>query len=131
MKKIFLLLSISISVLAASAQTPINRNENFQSKNLQVASPVNVTDGFIDNLTVYPNPVMDVLKVTFKSSRKSVVVISLFNNIGKQVYNQESGVETGNNIVSIDIRSKSIEPGVHFIKLFSEGQTITRKLIVK
>jgi hypothetical protein len=131
MKKIFLLLSISISVLAASAQTPINRNENFQPKNLQGASSINATDGFIDNLTVYPNPVVDVLKVTFKSNRKSVVVISLFNNIGKQVLKQETDIEPGNNIISIDLRSKSIEPGVHFIKLFSEGQTITRKLIVK
>lgn len=131
MKKIFLLLIIFISVLASSAQTPINRNENFQSKNVQLASSVDLTDGFIDNLTVYPNPVIDVLKVSFKSGRKSIVAISLFNNIGKQVYNQESVVETGNNIISIDIRSKAIEPGIYFIKFVAEKDVFTRKLVVK
>jgi hypothetical protein len=131
MKKIFLLFTIFISALAASAQTSISGNENSQAKNSQIASAQIASDGIIDNLTVYPNPVVDVLKITFKSSRKSMVVISLFNNIGKQVYSEESEVETGNNIVSIDIRSKAIEPGIYFVKCVAEKDVFTRKLIVK
>jgi len=59
--------------------------------------------------------------------RKSGSILCLWLSI----YSQESGVEPGNNTISIDIRSKSIEPGVYFIQLFDENQTITRKLIVK
>lgn len=97
----------------------------------QLVSDAVSTDGVIENITVYPNPVVDELKISFRCSQRSSAVVSLFNNIGKPVYRQESEVEAGNNIISIDIRSKSIEPGVYFVQLVSEGQTITRKLIVK
>jgi hypothetical protein len=131
MKKILLLLILSISIFTATAQFSKNGIDNQQVKSSQLASNASSTNGSIENITVYPNPVVDELKISFKSSGRSVAVVSLFNNIGKQVYRQESGVEPGHNIISIDIRSKSIEPGVYFIQLFDENQTITRKLIVK
>jgi len=132
MKKILLLLIITISIFSASAQSSKNRTDNLQLKTAsQLTSNIASSYGFIDNITVYPNPVVDELKIAFKSSQRSLAVVSFFNNIGKPVFKQESDVEPGNNIVSIDIRSKSIEPGVYFIQLVCEGQTITRKLIVK
>src|SRR5665811_2284025 len=112
MKKILLLSIILISVFAARSQTSRNGTDNLQFKNQQ-ASSVYSTDDFIENITVYPNPVIDMLKVTFKSSRKSFAVITIFNNIGKQVISQEYPVEQGNNIISVDIRSKAIEPGIY------------------
>ena len=131
MKKIFLLLIISFSILSATAQYAGSRADNMQVKTSPLASNVVLKDGTIDNITVYPNPVVNELKISFKSSQRSFAEVSLFNNIGKQVFKQETNVEPGNNIISIDIRSKSIEPGVYFIQLFAENQTITRKLIVK
>jgi hypothetical protein len=131
MKKIFLLLAISISILSATAQSLRNKSDNQQVKSSQLASNVASTDGLIENITVYPNPVVDELKISFRISHRSTAKVSLFNNIGKQIYTQETDVEFGNNIISIDIRSKSIEPGVYFIQIVSENQTITRKLIVK
>jgi len=131
MKKILLLLIISISIFSAKAHS-FSYNvdkQNFIASNF--ASIVEYSDGIIDNIAVYPNPVVDELRISFKSSQRSVAVVSLFNNIGKQVYTQEYEVEHGNNIISIDIRSKSIEPGVYFVQLVSEGQAVTRKLIVK
>ena len=102
-----------------------------QVKTMQLASNMASSDGIIENITVYPNPVVDELKVSFRSSQRSLAKVSLFNNIGKQVFKQEEDVQPGNNIISIDIRSRSIEPGVYFIQIFAENQTITRKLIVK
>jgi len=131
MKKIFLLLIISFSILSATAQSAGSRADNMQVKTSPLASNVVLKDGTIDNITVYPNPVVNELKISFKSSQRSFAEVSLFNNIGKQVFKQETNVEPGNNIISIDIRSKAIEPGVYFIQLFSENQTVTRKLIVK
>lgn len=131
MKKIFLLLIISFSILSATAQYAGSRADNMQVKTSPLASNVVLKDGTIDNITVYPNPVVNELKISFKSSQRSLAEVSLFNNIGKQVFKQETNVEPGNNIISIDIRSKAIEPGVYFIQLFAENRTITRKLIVK
>ena len=131
MKKILLLLIISISIFSSTAQSSGNKAENMNVKSSLLASELMSSDGVIDNITVYPNPVVDELKISFKSSRKSLAVVSLFNNIGKLVFKQASEIETGSNEISIDIRSKSIEPGIYFIQLFDENQTITRKLIVK
>lgn len=131
MKKILLLLVISISIFSSTAFSSVSREDKFQVKTLQFASDAVSTDGVIANITVYPNPVVEELKIAFKSGQRSIVVVSLFSNIGKQVYKQEADVEPGNNIITIDIRSKSIDPGVYFIQIFAENQTITRKLIVK
>ncbi len=130
MKKILLLLVVTISIFDATAQSFKNRADNLQLKPAQLTSNVS-TEGFIENITVYPNPVVDELKIAFKCSQRSLAVVSFFNNIGKPVFRQESEVEPGNNIISIDLRSKSIEPGVYFVQFVSDGQTITRKLIVK
>lgn len=131
MKKIFLLLTILASVFAASAQFPRNGNDNLPTKTSQIISNVTTTDGFIESITVYPNPVFDVLKVTFKSNRNGKAVISLFNNIGKQAYSQDSEVEPGNNFISIDVKSKGIEPGIYFVQIKIGKEIATRKLIVK
>ena len=131
MKKILLLLAISLAIFSATAQSSRNRGDNLLLKNSMIALNVVPTDIIIDNVTVYPNPVVDELKIAFKSNQRSQAFVTLFNNIGKPVLKQESDTETGNNIISIDLRSKAIEPGVYFVQLFSENQTITRKLIVK
>lgn len=131
MKKILLLLVISVSICSATAHRSKivfeNMNRNITAIDVEMFS----TDGNIENITVYPNPVVDELRISFKSSQAGKAGIALFNNIGKLVYKQDSDVVPGNNLISIDIRSKSIEPGIYFIQVQTENQTFTRKLIVK
>jgi len=131
MKKILLLIILSISILSTQAQSSRNKPDNQQVKTIQYASNTASTEGFIENITVYPNPVVDELKISFKSNHRNLSTVSLFNNIGKLVYTQGADVEPGNNIISIDIRSKSIDPGVYFVQIVIEKQSFTRKLIVK
>jgi hypothetical protein len=131
MKKIFLLSIIFVTVLSVNAQTFRTSSENHLYKNSLSTSSVSTTDNFIDNLSVYPNPVVDILKISFKSGQKSKAVILLFNNIGKQVFTQESDVVPGSNLFSIDVRNKSIEPGIYFVQIVVENEVLTRKLIVK
>ena len=131
MKKIIILFIILASVFTASAQYSWNGIENNAVKT-SFSSPVALTDGsIIENITVYPNPATDMLKVSFKSDQNNIAVVSLFNNIGKQAFSQESEVVTGTNIISIDIRSKGIEPGIYFVQLKIGREVATRKLIVK
>jgi hypothetical protein len=131
MKKIFLLSIIFVTVISVNAQTFRTSSENQLYKNSLSTSSVSTTDNFIDNLSVYPNPVVDILKISFKSGQKSKAVILLFNNIGKQVFTQESDVVPGSNLFSIDVRNKSIEPGIYFVQIVVESEVLTRKLIVK
>jgi len=131
MKKIFILFTILASVFTASAQFSGNLVDNSAVKT-SFSSPVVLTDGnMIENVTVYPNPVTDLLKVSFRSNQSSIAVISIFNNIGKQAFSQESEVEVGTNIIPIDLRNYGIEPGIYFVQLKIGREVATRKLIVK
>jgi len=131
MKKIFLLSIIFATLLSVHAQSINNVADNQLNKNSLSSAFVSSKDNFIDNLSVYPNPVVDLLKISFKSGYKSIATISFFNNIGKQVFVQESDVVPGNNLFSIDMRNKSIEPGIYFVQIAVQSEVLTRKLIVK
>lgn len=131
MKKIFLLSIIIASFLPVIAQTARNSNTLILPKINQATAVQASADGIIENIAVYPNPVVDQLKVSFKSSQRTIAAISIFNNIGKQVYTRESEVELGQNIFTIDVRESSIEPGIYFVQIVSENEKYTRKLIVK
>ncbi len=131
MKKILLLLVIYVSIYSATAHSSGVVSGNILQSSSEFALNTVSTEGIIDNITVYPNPVVDELKISFRISQAGRAGVAIFNNIGKLVYKQESDVEPGNNIISIDIRSKAIEPGVYFIQLQADNQSFTRKLIVK
>ncbi len=131
MKRIFLLSIIIASFLPVNAQIARISNSLNVAKNNQATSSLASAEGIIENITIYPNPVVDQLKVSFKSSRRAIAVISIFNNIGKQVYTLESEVEPGQNFFTIDVRDSSIEPGIYFVQIVSENEKYTRKLIVK
>jgi hypothetical protein len=130
MKKILLLSILFVAFFSAGAQSLIYGNENIQAKKSTLESD-GTLDVVFENVTVYPNPVIDQLKVSFRSSRKSIAVISIFNNIGKPVFTQNSDIESGSNIISIDVRSKSLEPGIYFIQCVAEKESFTRKLVLK
>jgi len=132
MKKIFLLSFIIASFLAVNAQTARNSSSLLPLKSSFQASAFQASaEGNIESLAIYPNPVVDQLKISFRSSHKSIADISIFNNIGKQVFTQQSEVEPGQNFFTIDVRNNSIEPGIYFVQIVSENEKNTRKLIVK
>jgi hypothetical protein len=131
MKKIFLLSILFLTVYSINAQPVKNVYDSQPYRNTTLLSSLITPENQIDNLLVYPNPVADVLKISFRSEQKSHAVISIFNNIGKQVYSQDYSVEQGINIISVDINNKSIEPGIYFVQCMVEKEVYTRKLIVK
>lgn len=131
MKKTIVLFVLFLSVFMSMAQSSDSFGPPSQIGKQQLKSDDQLTASVIENISIYPNPVVDVLKVSFKSDNKNTGAIYLFNIIGKQVYAQEFSVLSGYNSVSIPIRNNSIEPGIYFIQC-KVGNTInTRKVIVK
>lgn len=130
MRKIFLLFAICLFVYLANAQSVKNVFDSQHGRTLQQNLGIAPED-IIDNISIYPNPVVDVLRISFRSSRKSIGVISLFNNIGKQVFNQENLVENSTNLFTVDVRNKAIEPGIYFVQIVVEKEVFTKKIIVK
>ena len=67
-------------------------------------SPLETTGGSVENITIYPNPVINTLKIAFKSHKSGNVSIQLFNTIGKQVLVNELFIDAGNVVISVNIK---------------------------
>ena len=104
------------------------------AQNIRGSSASSVAESslaILDNISIYPNPVYDVVKVSVKSTENSTLTINFYNNIGKLRFTQVSEIEPGVNIITMDLKSKNIMSGVYFVELNSNNERITRKLIVK
>lgn len=85
----------------------------------------------LDNLSIYPNPVYDIVKISVKSSDNTTLTINFYNNIGKLRFSQVYEIEEGGNVLSIDLKNNNVTSGVYFVELIADNERITRKLIVK
>ncbi len=131
MKNIILLFILYFAFFDAGAQTARSYTDAQLSKGTLAFISPDLSSNSVDKLAVYPNPVVDLLKISFRSSQQSKTVISLFNNIGKPVLIRESLVEAGNNIITVDVRDEAINPGIYFVQIVVEKEVFTRKLIIK
>jgi len=129
MKKIFLLTLLLALFTAAHSQS--GKPETLQSKENHMTASFPAVYDNIESILVYPNPVVDVLKISMKSSRADLATITLFNNIGKPVYEQKSNLEPGTNLLSIEAKKIGLYPGVYFLQLYTDNERVTRKIIVK
>lgn len=83
-----------------------------------------------DNVSVYPNPAENNAIVKLTVERKSTVSISIVDVLGQVVYSRtDSDLEPNEYI--LDIPLTGINSGVYYIKLNSENQQLTEKLIIK
>ncbi len=73
----------------------------------------------LNNIKIYPNPTSDFINI---SSNTKIEKIKLFNILGKQVLSiSESSV----------IKVAHLQSGVYFLKIFSNAQHLTRKIIIE
>jgi hypothetical protein len=81
------------------------------------------------NLTLFPNPVKDVLNVVFNSSNSESATIRVFDMVGKTVSNIPlEAVETENKF-AIDLTA--FHKGIYFVEVIQSGTRITRKIILE
>jgi len=131
MKTLFLLFVVFVGYSASFSQSRQNPVFTQPVKNIEMQSITGSYNSFIENITIFPNPVVDLLKISFKSNRQGSVHVFLFNTIGKQVLHQESLTEIGNNVIAVNVKNNSIDPGIYFVKIEADENVFTRKLIVK
>ncbi|PCI96390.1 MAG: hypothetical protein COB15_10240 [Flavobacteriales bacterium] len=77
------------------------------------------------NILVYPNPSFDVLKISFTNNSINEKKISLYNVIGKKVYQHL----TINKELLIDVSKYS--EGVYLLEILEEKGRTTQKIIIK
>jgi len=83
---------------------------------------LSTSDNTIEGFTFYPNPTSNVLNVKANSS---IDTITIYNTLGQQILNKTIGATTSQLNVS------NLTTGVYLLKVVSEGQMGTYRLIKK
>ena len=74
----------------------------------------------IADFSIYPNPANDIVNIQSNETLKNV---SIFNILGKQVFNQNNNLET--------LNLSNLNAGIYLIKVETEQGIGTRKLVIK
>jgi hypothetical protein len=82
----------------------------------------------IQNIDLYPNPSSGVVNFDFSSEEERDILISIFNNIGNNVYEIHYGKHTR---YSSTIDLQFISKGIYTAKVKTGDETIFKKLIVE
>jgi hypothetical protein len=82
------------------------------------------------SVTLYPNPVKDLAKVSVNLKQSADVSVELTNLVGQRVISQNKGnMNAGFQQFSID--ASSLSSGVYFMTVRVNGQKFTQKMIVE
>jgi hypothetical protein len=78
---------------------------------------------------LYPNPVQDILNVMVYGEKQSSINIMIFDSKGVLI--KEGEFETNNGVLTIDVNSMNLKPGIHILLVNKEGNLETLKFIKK
>lgn len=99
------------------------RNISFTS----LTSVVEVDKDATGSLTIYPNPVKDLLRVLYVSTTSENVQLQLLNIQGKIIYQQQVKTLQGNN--SIEIPVGTFQNGLYLCRVVGENKSEIKKFI--
>lgn len=85
-----------------------------------------------DDITVYPNPVLESAQIEFTLLQQSTVQMGIYNLLGKRIIQFFDGEILPLGPVQLPINANDLENGVYLIKLEVNGQAYSKKInIVK
>ena len=80
------------------------------------------------SFSIYPNPANEKISIKAIVSESKVIQVSLVDIVGKTLLTSEVRLSSGTNIKEIPLNN--INKGVYILRIFSDGQTINRKVVV-
>ena len=75
------------------------------------------------NISIYPNPVQDVLNINLHDQTNSIKNINLYNLVGEKIYSL-GNLNTKNEILNMN----GFDAGIYFIEVKTEKETFTEKV---
>ena len=75
------------------------------------------------NIELYPNPAQE--RISLSVSTSGTVMVAFFNAAGQRVYQQAFRGGT------LEVPVHNWKPGLYFCRLMSDGEVVTRKLVVE
>jgi N-acetylneuraminic acid mutarotase len=94
--------------------------ENIMSKNCIIEDV---------ELTVYPNPAIGVLKLSYNQRKTNLFSIKLYNINGELVKSYTNLTTTRSGIITIDV--KTLASGVYILRFITKDITLNQKLVIK
>jgi hypothetical protein len=82
----------------------------------------------LNQVTVYPNPVTDILNISFDLNKSAATKIEIIDLSGKQVLVLNN--EISNGLVTKQINTADFKSGIYIVKTQTENETITKKISV-
>lgn len=83
--------------------------------NIVIDDCIGMVENLIDQVSVYPNPAYDYLYLAFEAEKDIDYTISIFNQLGQQVYSQKNRSAGGQETMQISLGN--MPAGIYFVKL--------------
>ena len=83
----------------------------------------------VADLSLAPNPSMGMFNVSFNLPQRGDALIRIFNSAGREIYSYELNDFQGAFSDDVDITQNG--PGLYFLAVTQNGQTMTRKLVLQ
>jgi beta-glucanase (GH16 family) len=81
---------------------------------------LSIEDTFADKFSIYPNPASDVITI---NTNENIDKVLLYSILGQLVINEK--------ITTKQIDTKHLKSGLYILKIYSENNTITKKVIIE
>ena len=82
-----------------------------------------------NNISVYPNPVNDILNIDIAAINNNNVTLQIVNTLGQVILsNNNVALTTGENSVRLDV--SGLETGIHFLTITSGSQVLTKTISI-
>lgn len=84
----------------------------------------------VSEIRLFPNPVKEMMKVSFQLEAANQLQIEVFNAVGQRVQNLgTSSFNTGNN--QFDINARDLSNGVYFLRIYNADKELNRRFVVQ
>ena len=88
---------------------------------------INSTNASNQNISLFPNPVTDILNVLIDIKESSAITINILNVTSQLVYSEKLTYELGQK--SITLNTSSLSKGLYFVQVNYNGQTLMGKFV--
>ncbi len=95
-----------------------------------ISRPVVITGVLNDEITVYPNPVHDVVHVSMNLTKAQSVHFKLVNASGRTVLMQKNDLKKGSNLIEI-AQTRNLPKGVYYLVIVQDSTASQQKIVVQ
>ena len=135
--------TVNIPIVKADTTNYFSTKKNTKKKSLLFAMPpikagtissvkLNVPkadDKLLSNVEVFPNPVVDQVKLKYMLSRNSIVTIKMLDILGNAVFSKTTVVEPGEQSYTYPVSSK-ISKGFYFIHVVAGTELKIKRISI-